>query len=203
MQICQIQFHLSCLSLNELCCAISNLFCAEQNCSRRYFDFSPIFWRQAGWHFMWMAFSWNVSLIVSKIKNQNVVCCNFRRGWKSQSRAQTQQNNRKSLLALYIRLDYSEGIKIFPALDTEPRALFSFTLLYTVSMPPCKMVFSWQSCSCAGCYGHGGRHFSRFAGGTLFHSNTKFGLSCDRRKAGKQMLRRKGGACEASAYAVS
>ena len=56
-----------------------------------------------------------------------------------------QRNNLKILLALYVRLEYREGIKSFPALDTEPCALFYFTLLYTASMPPCKMVFTRQS----------------------------------------------------------
>ena len=56
-----------------------------------------------------------------------------------------QQNNRKILLALYVHLEYSEGIKTFPALDTELCALFCFTLLYAAYMPPCKMVFTRQS----------------------------------------------------------
>ena len=103
-----------------------------------------------------------------------------------------QQNNRKILLALYVRLEYSEGIQIFPALDTEPCALFCFTLLYTASMPPCKMVFTRQSFITKNTVINTAAmpqnniiyttHISLYSPVAPFHSNTKFSRSCDRRK---------------------
>ena len=107
-----------------------------------------------------------------------------------------QQNNRKILLALYVRLEDSEGIRIFPALGTELCALFCFTLLYTASMPPCKMVFTRQSFITKNTvintaampqyktviYTTNISPFFSIRRWHSFHSNTKFGRSCDRRK---------------------
>ena len=72
-------------------------------------------------------------------KTHYVVCCNFRRGWKFGNRTAALKCSK--IITKFCRhyISVWKGIKIYTALDTVPCALFCFILLYTVSMPSCKM----------------------------------------------------------------